>query len=59
AGASLDAIGDMLGHSSVDTTRVYAKIVRRLEENPARFLAALLWGKDGDQGGTPAGTSFR
>ncbi|MDW8069739.1 MAG: tyrosine-type recombinase/integrase [Anaerolineae bacterium] len=41
-GATVDALADMLGHSSVDTTRVYAKIVRKMEENPARFLEAAL-----------------
>ena len=42
AGAKLDAIGDMLGHASTDTTRVYARIVDRMAENPARYLADLL-----------------
>ncbi len=41
-GASVDGLADMLGHASVDTTRVYARIVRRMEENPARFLEAAL-----------------
>lgn len=41
-GATIDGLADMLGHSSVDTTRVYARIVRKMEENPARFLEAAL-----------------
>jgi site-specific recombinase XerD len=41
-GAKLDAIGDMLGHTSVTTTQVYAKIVDRMTENPAKYLEALL-----------------
>lgn len=41
-GAKLDAIGGMLGHASVTTTQVYAKIVDKMTENPARFLEAML-----------------
>ena len=41
-GAALDAIAGMLGHSSVTTTQVYARIVDRMTENPARYLEALL-----------------
>jgi len=41
-GASVDGLADMLGHSSVDTTRIYAQIVRKMEENPARYLEAAL-----------------
>jgi len=41
-GATVDALADMLGHASVDTTRIYAKIVRKMEENPARFLEVAL-----------------
>ena len=41
-GAKLDAIADQLGHSSTDTTRVYSKIVNRMQENPARYLEAML-----------------
>lgn len=41
-GATVDALADMLGHASVDTTRVYARIVRKMEENPARYLEAAL-----------------
>lgn len=41
-GAHLDAIAGMLGHSSIDTTRVYADIVDRMAENPAAALAGLL-----------------
>ena len=31
-------------HSSVETTQVYAKIVDKLTENPARYLEAMLTG---------------
>lgn len=41
-GAKLDAIAGMLGHASTDTTRIYAKIVDRMAENPASYLDALL-----------------
>jgi site-specific recombinase XerD len=41
-GAKLDAIGDILGHASVDTTRVYSKIVDRMKEYPARYLEELM-----------------
>ena len=41
-GAAVDALADMLGHASVDTTRIYARIVNRMQENPARFLEAAL-----------------
>jgi site-specific recombinase XerD len=43
-GAKIDAIADMLGHASTDTTRVYAKIVDKMTENPARYLEAMLGG---------------
>ena len=43
-GAKLDAIGGMLGHASIQTTTVYAKIVDRMSENPAKFLENLLTG---------------
>jgi integrase/recombinase XerC/integrase/recombinase XerD len=41
-GAKLDAIADMLGHSSTTTTQVYAQIVDRMSENPARYLEAVM-----------------
>ena len=41
-GARIDAIADMLGHASTDTTRIYARIVDKLTENPARYLADLM-----------------
>jgi site-specific recombinase XerD len=41
-GAKLDAIADMLGHSSTTTTQVYAQIVDKISENPARFLEAAM-----------------
>jgi site-specific recombinase XerD len=42
AGAKLDAISKAMGHSSVTTTQVYADIVDRAAENPARFLVGAL-----------------
>jgi len=44
-GAKLDAIADQLGHASTDTTRIYARIVDRMTENPALYLEALLTAK--------------
>jgi site-specific recombinase XerD len=41
-GAKLEAIGDMLGHSSRDTTALYARIVDRMASNPARYAAEML-----------------
>lgn len=41
-GAKLTAISDALGHSNIQTTQVYAKIVDRRAENPARFVAEIL-----------------
>ena len=41
-GAKLDAIADMLGHSSTTTTQVYAQIVDKMSENPARYVEAVL-----------------
>jgi site-specific recombinase XerD len=41
-GAKLDAIADMLGHSSTTTTQVYAQIVDKMSENPARYLEAMM-----------------
>jgi integrase/recombinase XerC len=41
-GARLDAIAAMLGHASVTTTGVYAKIVDKIAENPARYLEELM-----------------
>ena len=43
-GAGLVSIQDALGHSSVETTQVYAKIVDRMRENPALYLEKLLTG---------------
>ena len=42
AGAKGEAVQDMLGHASYDTTRRYAKIVDKMQENPALKLEALL-----------------
>jgi site-specific recombinase XerD len=41
-GAKLQAISGAMGHSSIETTQVYAKIVDRIQENPARYLSALM-----------------
>jgi site-specific recombinase XerD len=41
-GARLDAIASMLGHASVTTTSIYARIVDRISENPARYLEELM-----------------
>lgn len=41
-GARLDAIAGMLGHTSVTTTSVYARIVDKITENPARYLEELM-----------------
>jgi site-specific recombinase XerD len=43
-GAQLDALAGMLGHAFVTTTQVYAKVVDRMAENPARYLEAVLGG---------------
>jgi integrase/recombinase XerC/integrase/recombinase XerD len=40
AGGNLLAIGDALGHASLDTTRIYAKIVDRQRLNPAKCIRA-------------------
>ncbi len=44
AGAKLESIQATLGHASVETTQVYAKIVDRWRENPALYLEKLLGG---------------
>lgn len=41
-GASIDALAAEMGHSSTQTTLLYAKIVDRMQENPAKYLAALM-----------------
>lgn len=41
-GAKLQAISAAMGHSSIETTQVYAKLVDRMTDNPARYLAALM-----------------
>jgi site-specific recombinase XerD len=43
-GAKLESIQDTLGHASVETTQVYAKIVDRMRENPTLYLEKLLSG---------------
>jgi len=41
-GADLGAIAADLGHASTKTTEVYAKIVDRIKNNPARYLEKVL-----------------
>lgn len=41
-GAKLTAISAAMGHSSITTTQVYAKLVDAINENPARYLDSLL-----------------
>jgi integrase/recombinase XerC len=41
-GAKLDALADMMGHASTDTTRIYSQIVDKMTENPALYLEAML-----------------
>ena len=41
-GARLDAIAGMLGHTSITTTSIYARLVDRMSENPARYLEAMM-----------------
>jgi len=43
-GAKLLSIQDALGHSSIETTQVYVRIVDRLRENPTLYLEKLLSG---------------
>jgi len=43
-GAKLESIQDTLGHSSVETTQVYAKIVNKMTENPTLYLEKMLTG---------------
>jgi site-specific recombinase XerD len=31
-----------MGHADVSTTQIYAQIVNKMTENPARFLEAML-----------------
>jgi site-specific recombinase XerD len=41
-GAALDSLADMLGHADTSTTRIYAQVVNKMQENPARYLEAML-----------------
>jgi hypothetical protein len=41
-GAKLDVLADMLGNAEASTTRICAQVVNKMQENPARFLEAML-----------------
>jgi len=41
-GAKLLSISQALGHSSIETTQVYAKLVDRIQENPTKYLEELM-----------------
>jgi site-specific recombinase XerD len=41
-GAKLLSISQALGHSSVETTQVYAKIVDKVRENPTLYLERMM-----------------
>jgi len=41
-GGKLEAISAAMGHSSIETTGVYAKVVDKIQENPARYLESML-----------------
>ncbi len=41
-GAKLDAMADTPGYSSTNATQVYAQIVDKTAENPARYLEAVM-----------------
>jgi integrase/recombinase XerD len=43
-GAKLLSIGQVLGHSSVETTQVCAKVVDRIRQNRATYLEELMGG---------------
>ena len=51
AGASMEAIGDKMGHQSTDTTRVYARIVDHMRQNPTTRLEGLLFAGSGPGAG--------
>ena len=40
-GLRVAEVAGLLGHASVTTTQVYAKVVDRMTENPARYLAVV------------------
>jgi integrase len=42
SGARLGAIAGLLGHASVTTTGIYARIVDKIAENLARYLEELM-----------------
>lgn len=46
AGADLLAISAKLGHSSMDTTRIYARIVDQIKHNPTTNLEGLLFAQN-------------
>lgn len=41
-GAKLSAISGALGHSSIETTMTYSRIVDKINENPSKYLSALM-----------------
>lgn len=41
-GAKLMAISTALGHSSIETTMIYSRIVDKINENPSKYLDALM-----------------
>jgi len=41
-GAKLESIQDALGHDSIETTQIYAKVVDRMRENPTLYLERLI-----------------
>jgi hypothetical protein len=43
SGTKIAARAQMLGYADRQTTRLYAQVVHRIEENPARYLSELLW----------------
>jgi site-specific recombinase XerD len=40
--AKFDALVDMLRHADASTTRIYTPVVNKMQENPAKFLEAML-----------------
>jgi hypothetical protein len=40
--AKFDALVDTLRHADKSTTRIYVQVVNKMQENPAKFLEAIL-----------------